>query len=822
MKIVAKEKEAREEEKKEESGRSRENRSQPGGGEPDRSRADKGGGEPDRSRAGKGGEEPDRNRADKGGAGRREKGRVWSAGRILAPMLGVVLGIAVVVGIGIWNDYRDAIIDTQKQQMLLTVKSLAESMEVFIREYEEDLDGIYRMTATGQEQRKDAILQEYVDTHQTFVEDVILEDAGGTVFVSTKHTRIRQVYSISRISMGKTLRLAELESGEMCLVLRMETEKEGAFSIVLKLEQYYQTLMRGLQVGSNGYMVLKDAKGVILMHPERAQWGIEVIDGRMGMYENLDLESLKTMIDHQKEGREGVDEYYSYWWLEDGYPRVRKISAYCPVQTGEDFLILSAVMDYDDIYIPIAEGVFRLVLLFLAFFLVMVAMAWYIVRMLLQKQKDTEQIAYLTELNRLLEEMHRSEETIAHQQRLQIMGTMTGGIAHEFNNLLTPIMGYADLLLLDLDEDSEQYDNALEIYEASVKAKEIIQQISSLSRKNMETAYKNMNGKRMLTRALKMVRSVCPANVCLEEKIDLENECILCNETQMNQVILNICVNAIHAIGHQEGRIRIISQVVGRDKLDGLDFAGRYLPPDSENWNRYVGITIQDNGCGMSREIMNQIFDPFFTTKKGGKGTGLGLALVEQIVSSHKGGIVVESEPGEGSSFSVYLPVNEQGDADVGTVFGREEPGKKSEGTGTKTGTGTRTEPDEEAESGERLRLLIVDDNPKVLRLLEKDTAKLKISLECRLNFEEARRALESQSGFDALVTEQEICGRSAVDFCMSLQGKYPDMQMIVMADRMTRELAEAKQRRLVDACIDKPVSISSILEALKENLNNL
>lgn len=90
--------------------------------------------------------------------------------------------------------------------------------------------------------------------------------------------------------------------------------------------------------------------------------------------------------------------------------------------------------------------------------------------------------------------MHQSEERIAHQQRLQIMGTMTGGIAHEFNNLLTPIMGYADLLMMDLPEESESFSNAYEIYEASVKAKEIIQQISSLSRKNMETVYKNASG----------------------------------------------------------------------------------------------------------------------------------------------------------------------------------------------------------------------------------------------------------------------------------------------------------------------------------------
>lgn len=299
---------------------------------------------------------------------RKERSPAWHAGRILVPVLGMALGIAVCVGIGIWNDYRDAIIDTQKQQMLLTVQSLGESMEVFIREYEEDLDGLCQMSREGQEGFSAG--KDYVDTHKTFVDDVMVEDEAGEILRSTKNVKIQQVCSVSRIDRQKSLRLAKMENGKMCLVLRMEIPEEGAISIVLNLEQYYHTLVRGLKVGSSGYMVLKDADGIILMHPERAQWGIEVIEGRMEMYgdRNLDLESLREMTDHQKEGREGVDEYYSYWWLEEGYPRVRKISAYCPVRIGEDFLILSAVMDYDDIYIPVAEGVLRLAALFLVFF----------------------------------------------------------------------------------------------------------------------------------------------------------------------------------------------------------------------------------------------------------------------------------------------------------------------------------------------------------------------------------------------------------------------------------------------------------------------
>ncbi|MFR5601297.1 MAG: ATP-binding protein [Lachnospiraceae bacterium] len=411
------------------------------------------------------------------------------------------------------------------------------------------------------------------------------------------------------------------------------------------------------------------------------------------------------------------------------------------------------------------------------------------VRALWQKERATEEVTYLTELNHILEEMHQSEETIAHQQRLQIMGTVTGGIAHEFNNLLTPIMGYADLLMLELPEGSGAYDSAVEIYEASEKAKEIIQQISSLSRKNMETVYKNIHASRILKRALKMTGSVCPPNITITEDIHLEDVWILCNETQMNQMILNICVNAIHAIGHKEGDIRIQADVASREEVER-----RHGLVISNTWNRYVRIMISDNGCGMSEEVLKQIFDPFFTTKKGGTGTGLGLSLVEQIIHSHRGFIFAESHLEKGSTFFLYLPVNEQ-----------------------------KEEEFYQAADGAPIRqLLIVDDNPKILKLLEKEGAKRKLTVVWRMTLEEAMEQL-STGNFQAFVVDQTVNELSGVDFCMSIQGKWPSLPKIIMADQTTKELVEAKQRGLIQGYLNKPVSMTEILKVLEEgNLNKL
>nr|WP_314462032.1 ATP-binding protein [uncultured Clostridium sp.] len=719
------------------------------------------------------------------------KGKRNYAGIFICCAMAAVLIIFCFLVFGIWKEYKDAIINNQKKQMLLTTQSMGENLKVFIEGYQSDLSTICDIVEENYEKtgtRDWSIIKEYVSNHKRFVYDVIVEDTSGNLIKSMKGYGMMKTYSVTAISQSEQFLQCKLENGDLYLVIKRNLPDIGSISIVINERSYYKSMVSKIRLGTNGYVVVKDSSGIILAHPQEQQWGINVISGRKEMFPGVDLTSLKQMIDKQNRGEEGVSEYYSYWWVDPGVPEVKKISAYSPAHIGDGFLVVSAVIDYNDIYIPVAAGFFKLGLVFFCAMAIVLGLVIYIGDLRVQKRKDTEEIAYLLELNKILEEIHQSEETIAHQQRLQIMGTMTGGIAHEFNNLLTPIMGYAELLMMDLPERSENYDNASEIYEASAKAKEIIQHISSLSRKNMETAFKNLHGEKVLKRAIKMVSSVCPTNIHLKESITLREECFLGNETQMNQVILNICVNAIHAIGHKEGTISISCRAVDREEL--AQYKLSTLP---EGWDHYIRIDVEDDGEGMSDEVLKQIFDPFFTTKKNGKGTGLGLSLVEQIIHSHKGYVFAESTLGKGSIFHLYLPVNEQKE--------REEQ--------IQLGAG-----------GPVLRILIVDDNAKVLRLLEKNFSRLNVPLISCMDFEEARRVLKEQE-VDAVVTEQYVRGKSGVDFCMSLQGPYPGVIRILMTDRVTKELVEAKKRRMIDEYIDKPVSDSSILKAVK-NLKDI
>lgn len=689
-------------------------------------------------------------------------------------------------GVGVWKKYRDRLMENQFEQLQISARSLAGSMETSMKEYIWDfhiLESIQdHETATPWEDTQK--YSAYLNEGNSFVEDVFWINKDGEFLGSISGKKFQDPVFLTESKEGIYFLQMEDEKGKRYIVLKEKPFTEKQFCIAVDEEEYYQKLISRIRVGENGYVVVKNSDGKIIMHPEDEQWGIDVIEGRKELYPNLDLSSLERMVEEQKSRREGISQYYSYWWTDPELPRVYKVSAYAPVDLGGDFWVVSAVMDYDEFYEPIRDGFINICLIASGIFLLVFLLFVFLGKMSSDRKKSEGEIKYLKELNALLEEVHQGEEKIAHQQRLQIMGTMTGGIAHEFNNFLTPIMGYAEILMMELPPDSEQYDSACEIYEASEKAKEVVRQISSLSRKNVETVYRLMPAQKLFTRAVKMVESICPVHVKLTADIQAGEAKILGNATQINQVILNICVNAVHAIGKKEGMLEIRVRLCRRQELPG-HVAERFL----DLWKEYLTITITDNGCGMDKEVLKHIFDPFFTTKKGGEGTGLGLALAEQIILSHKGCIYAESQQGKGSCFRIYLPVTE---AETEIVSGQEE---------------------------KHYRIIVADDNAKVLQMLEKNFSRLGIEIKTCMRVDTLKQCLEEQEA-DVLFIDERLADGSGVEFCMAAAGKYPGMLKIIMADYMTREFAEAKKRGIIDNCVEKPVSDTVLLEAIRQCLD--
>lgn len=446
------------------------------------------------------------------------------------------------------------------------------------------------------------------------IRDVWLENSNGEVIYSC--------YGLSAvcdvlITRTEDISYWQYHSGdEHYLVMKKKAGDETA-CLVVDSTVMYQQLISEIHVGRNGYIMIKNDDNLVVMHPEAVQWGIKVVEGRQRIYQGkeLDMSSLSELLRAQQEEESGTLDYYSYWWADPDLPRVHKISAFRHLDVGGSFWIVSAVVDYDDFYEPVQQSFVKVVLIFGGVALVLVLFMFQMFRLQERDRRSATEINDLKTLNQTLEELHRSEESLAHGQRLQMMGTLTGGIAHEFNNFLTPITGYADLIMADADPGSEIYDNAMEISEAAQKAQEVVKQISSMSRKNVETVYDAVSVEGLLHRTRKLVETNCPKNVELKEENELSGECVLGNATQLQQVLLNISINAIHAIGAEGGKLTIRGSVVPRSELAAL------FPEEkiSEEWSSYVCLSVTDTGCGMDKETMQHIFEPFFTTKRPAK-----------------------------------------------------------------------------------------------------------------------------------------------------------------------------------------------------------
>lgn len=696
---------------------------------------------------------------------------------LLAP---VAVGVVLLVLLGIvanvtWNDYRSALIDSQTRQLELVVQSTADSIQFSLDEYADRLD------AAADKLRANPLSRPSLARSDTLT-DLWIEDGDGNV--------IYRCYGLTPmcdvlITRTRSISYWQYHRGDRHYLVMKKAVGDQTICLVIDSETLYQQLVSDIHVGTNGYIMVKNADNRVVMHPESEQWGIEVLEGRRKLYSNneLDMSSLSELLRTQQEETSGIMDYYSYWWTDPGLPRVHKISAYRQLTLGDSFWIVSAVVDYDDLYQPVAESFRKMAVMFSSIALVMVLLTVFIFHLQQKNNRNAAQITSLQEVNEALEELHRSEEFLQHGQRLQLMGTLTGGIAHEFNNFLTPITGYADLIMVDADPESEIYDNAREISEAAEKARDVVKQISAMSRRNVETIYDAVSVKKMLEQTRKLVETNCPKQIEILEQVDLNEEEVLGNMTQLQQVLLNICINAIHAIGKAEGTLTLSADVVPRSELLRR-FPDEKIP---EVWPSYVRIRIADNGSGMDKETLQHIFEPFFTTKKTGEGTGLGLALAEQIIRTHRGHICAESTLGKGSIFYIYLPVLEQEREREQLQWGQDND----------------------------LHILAADDNQKVLSMLEKELGSLGLNVSICSRRGDVRTLLDSQP-FDVLVIDESLTEGSGVDFCMSIRGKFPSLTRIIMTSAPSRELIDAKSHGVIDGYILKPVSALTLLEEIR------
>jgi len=370
-------------------------------------------------------------------------------------------------------------------------------------------------------------------------------------------------------------------------------------------------------------------------------------------------------------------------------------------------------------------------------------------------------------------------------QKMDTLGRLAAGLAHDFNNLLVPILGNAELILGEAGTDSPYRSGLEDIIQASSRARELAGRILVFGRHSDEPP-RPTRVPDIVREAARFLRASIPKGVEIVEHID--NDCpeIHGIAGQIHQAVNNLCTNAYQALKGRGGRIVISVEPLTIDH----QFAMRQRMPEG----RAVRIVVEDNGPGMTKEVLDRAFEPFFTTKPSGEGSGLGLALVHGIVTQHQGAIVARSTPGEGARFELYFPLHHRvAESDAGGADDSPAP-----------------------ISTVKRRILCVDDDPTVLRVISQVFGRAgHIVTAVPSSGEALARVRAKPFDFDVVVTDQTMPDLTGLQLADQLYSVRRDLPVIVLSGYAEASLIEGAPPN-VRACLQKPLTANALLRAVE------
>ena len=390
----------------------------------------------------------------------------------------------------------------------------------------------------------------------------------------------------------------------------------------------------------------------------------------------------------------------------------------------------------------------------------------------------------ITERKKAIAEKEKLQKQFHQAQKLETIGTLVGGIAHEFNNILTPILGYTELAK-DLVENNPKLKNMIEqISDGSYKAKDLVEQILIFDRQE-EQEKQPLNLKVIIKETAKFMQKSIPKSIKVDTVIK-ESAKVLADPAQIKQMIVNLCTNSFQAIGENPGKIKITINVLKPTK-DFIKFH-----PGIEKERKYVQISIEDNGKGIDEAIINRIFEPFFTTKPVNIGDGLGLSVVHGIVKGHNGEITVESEKDVGTTFNIYLPV----------YISQKTEGNQKEINISKTKLGT---------------ILLIDDEESVLMYFKAVLQKFGYIVNA---FKSGKKAIsefeKNKSNYSLILTDLSLPEISGLDLAKEMHKMNADIPIILVSGYGKEAEEKLKDRKIVKKVLHKPIRPKELIYEIK------
>ncbi|WP_246805126.1 ATP-binding protein [Mesorhizobium mediterraneum] len=377
-------------------------------------------------------------------------------------------------------------------------------------------------------------------------------------------------------------------------------------------------------------------------------------------------------------------------------------------------------------------------------------------------------------------------------QRLEAIGTLAGGIAHEFNNILGAVLGYSEMALAVLLKESRARRYVQQIMKAGRRAQDVTEQILAFSRRR-ERQHHALRAQPVVAEAVDLLRASFPATLSVEKHLAAADAAMMGDPTELQQVVMNLCTNAAQSMNNR-GVLKI---GLGMTEL----VEAQVLSHGNLPAGRYLRLAVGDIGSGMDQATLERIFEPFFTTKPAGQGTGLGLSTVHGIVAAHRGAVDVKSQLGEGTTFEIYFPQIESAAIQ-----------DEDEGEGTEV----------PIQYGNGETILVVDDDTPLMQLAEEMLAALGYE---PVGFDRSPAALSAfrtdPERFDLVLTDEVMPDMTGVEFSGKLHEIRSDLPIV----RMTGYGRPLRSRQLTAAgiseVIKKPLLSTAVAQCLARHLHS-
>ncbi len=403
--------------------------------------------------------------------------------------------------------------------------------------------------------------------------------------------------------------------------------------------------------------------------------------------------------------------------------------------------------------------------------------------------KVLAQLVDITSLKTVQQERESLSAQLQQAQKMEAIGTLAGGVAHDFNNILGIILGNAELAMEDMSEEDPALSNISEIQSAVSRARGIVKQLLKISRKTDKRRRTCINLVPLIEESVSFLRATIPANVYIDTFFSADSDVIYADATQIHQIMINLCTNASHAMETDGGLLSIwMDNVNLRDNMPG---ATHPIKAGS-----YVRLTVSDTGMGIADEIKENIFEPFFTTKETEKGTGMGLCMVQSIMEKHGGGILLDTALGKGTSFMLYFPsigepVDAIDDMKIGIAAGSE-------------------------------RILLVDDESLIADLAEKMLKRLGYRVTSCTDVWKALSLFEAEpTDFDLVISDMAMPGLTGCQFIKRIRQVAPTLPVILCSGYIERISAKQIESLDISDVIAKPVSLRGLAVSIRQALDS-